>query len=219
MNDTNQIADKSWQQHTSRKAIFESPVWMKMLRRSVKDAGILSGLVYGGRSRNLWERLNFHPPEQSREVSHILPNFIHSWHKQCIAENFLPQRFAPESLAVSHTSHFWSGSLSFVISHHIASGAWSVITSDQLILTRLWTDMGLSLPMDQHLRWARNADYVAKPDIMSCPRHWVTVLDGAPAVNSVRQQLILGSHSWGGAQVWTPVRLQTALTPCQTECT
>ena len=110
-----------WQHHTSRKATFESPVWMKMLRRSVKDAGILSGLVYGGRSRNLWERLNFHPPEQSREVSHILPNFIQSWHKQCIAENFLPQRFASES----HTSHFWSGSLSFVISHHIASGAWS----------------------------------------------------------------------------------------------
>ena len=78
---------------------------------------------------------------------------------------------------------------------------WRLITSDQLILTRLWTDMGLSLPMDHHLRWARNADYAAKPDIMSCPRHWVTVLDGAPAVNSVRQQLILGSHSWGGAQV------------------
>ena len=31
---------------------------------------------------------------------------------------------------------------------------------------------------------------------MSCPRRWVTVLDGAPVVDSVRQQLALVSHTW-----------------------
>ena len=93
-----------WQHHTSQKATFESPVWMKMLRRSVKDAGILSGLVYGGRSRNLWERLNFHPPEQSREVSHILPNFIQSWHNAS-RKTFCPRDLLQSLLqrAIPHT--------------------------------------------------------------------------------------------------------------------
>ena len=154
---------------------------MKMLRCSVEDVGILSGLVYGGRSRNLWERQNFHfYPARSR-LSHISPQFI-----QLTAA----MHQGKLSCVTSCTSHFWSGS--FFHNFPLAADH----RSDQFILTHLWTDMGLSLPMDHHLRWAWNADYVAKPDIMSCPRHWVPVLDGAPAVNSVSQWLILGSHSW-----------------------
>ena len=102
-----------WQQHPSQKA--ESPVWMKMLRRGVKDAGILSGLVYGARSRNLWERLNFHPEQHQRSLIFYPISF--SWHNASRI-TFCPRDLL-QFLAGSHTSHFWSGAY-FVISHHIS---------------------------------------------------------------------------------------------------
>ena len=140
------------------------------------------------------------------------------------SDNFLSHRDLLQFLtgepggAIPHT--FDQGG-SFVISHHIARldhirsaySHTSLVWNGPFPWIVIYVELGMRI-------------IVAKPDIMSCPRRWVTVLDTAPAINSVRQQLILGSHRWvgggggvgWGAQMRTTVKLQTALTPFQTNC-
>ena len=121
MNDTNKIADESCLTTTYKS---ESYFWKSSLNENVetqcKRCRNLVRFGVWGQITQLVRKTKLSPSRAEQRGLSYFTQF-HSELTQCIAENFLPQRFASES----HTSHFWSGSLSFVISHHIASGAWS----------------------------------------------------------------------------------------------
>ena len=116
-----------------------------------KDAGILSGLLdgllYGARSRNLWERQNF-PPQQSREIFCPISFNWHNtrWITFCLKD--LLRFLAASQMELYQTSNFWSFDPSFKISHHCQ--IWSVISEHINLFSHIF-GLIIAFPMDQHL--------------------------------------------------------------------
>ena len=124
-----------------------------MLRRWKRWRNLVRlGVWYGGRSRNLWERLNFHP--EQRGLSYFTR--FHSADCTMHRITFCPTETCFNFLQVSQ------GELYLTLLIKEALSSFPTTLPDLISLFSHIFGLKWAFPMDRHLRRAWNADYCGK---------------------------------------------------------